>query len=595
MRIRFILLILFLNLFACYLYAAKKPTKKQMALWEQIESSAKQEDMQRMVSLCKSLVGCSEMYDSLACLSRALLAEYALTTNQMNDVYDGYVFFREYSKQKKHTENALYYRDKLWKYYKQLLENDLKANNYEGLWFSDAQGDKNEPFFAFKLNANTQGRADIIVWEGCQIYKELSKYSPSNSGQGISQSSLILENIDNVNMRFLAQWGDQRIRDPKNNTALTMKGMQNQVKVETDAALASAPVGHFEEKLAIQVGSSLLQLLFSIGADLFAVGKVKSYALALRFGDIKNGVIQAEIELDTQIAATNQATQKEKRKYKFNLYKWYPHDEITFISGNKFFDQFRLPKYTDKEMLNYYSKVYPLAYDGGNKNKREKSFNIKKFNEQMYLDFACERIFHRMYSDTISMYLPTRDEMKFFTNSNEGHSFLVGWDKKLRDQVRFRAERLWNGATAFYQLNGSQVNGLRSGYYTNGEHHVCKVYDGVKQGKYIIYDYDGNLLGYNFYADGKKEGMSRWRINGGWLEKQWNSDKIKGIPVIYYDNGDEYTGEVNDEKPNGKGTMKYANGKIVSGVWSDGSFGKHQSASRTERGTKISKKRKRRR
>lgn len=39
----------------------------------------------------------------------------------------------------------------------------------------------------------------------------------------------------------------------------------------------------------------------------------------------------------------------------------------------------------------------------------------KKFNEQMYIDFARERIFWRMYSDTTKNLVPSPEEMKYYS------------------------------------------------------------------------------------------------------------------------------------------------------------------------------------
>ncbi len=569
-----LVIVLALLLHPVFASAAKKPSKKQLALWEKIEKNAEQNNTAETVWLCKSLIGSAGRFDSLAVLSRSLLAEYYLTTEDLYSVYDSYVFFREYSKLPDHQERAEYYCNKLSEHYRHLLDKELQSENYEGIWFSDMQGEYNQPYIAFVLKVDALGEPNIKLWDGCQFYKEFSKFK-DNQGRSIDNSSPVLENTfnsDDGNHRYIAQWGDQRIKDSKDNSAMALQGLSNSLRTETARAVASAPSGHLGEVLAVQATSSLFSVLLEAGADLLSTSSVKSYSATLMLGDINAGEMSAGLLIDTETIITGLNPISSNREIKFNLYKWYPHEEVTFVSNTFYTMSYLIRNSPNKEETKYYGTTSPFSYRDGNKNGRKMVIiaRKKKFNEQMYIDFARERIFWQMNSDTTKNLVPPSEEMRYYSYS--GNTYLTGWDDKNNTEVNYKAEKKADGTISFYQLDGSKLNGLRSGYYSNGEHHVCKVYDGVKQGKYIIYNADGNLLGYNYYADGRKEGRSRWRVEDGWLEQQWNEDSIIGLPKIMYDNGDVYEGEIKEDKPDGKGTKKLATGEIQTGDWKEGNY-----------------------
>lgn len=569
-----IVLLIMLFFSSTFVYAAKKPSKKLLALWAQVEKNAEQNDIEGTIWYCKSLIGAAERFDSLACLSRSLLAEYYLTTEDLYNVYDSYVFFREYSKIPDHQESAEYYSNKLSEHYQQLLDNELQSENYEGIWFSDMQGDANQPYIAFMLKADAVGEPYIKIWEGCQFYKEFAKYK-DNQGRSVENSSPVLENTSNSDdgsHRYIAQWGDQRIKDSKDNSAMALQGLSNSLRTETARAVTSAPSGHLGEVLAVQATSSLFSAFLEVGADLLSTSSVKSYSATLMLGSIYAGEMPAGLLIDTETIITGQNPISSNRNIRFNLYKWYPHNELTFMSDSYSSMEELIHTFPNKVETKYYRNTSPFSYKSGNKNGRKMAIMTgkKKFNEQMYIDFARERIFWQMNSDTTRNLVPSPERMKYYSYS--GNTYLAGWDEKNNTEVNYKAEKKADGTVSFYQLDGTKLNGLRSGYYTNGEHHVCKVYDGIKQGKYIIYNTDGDLLGYNYYADGKKEGKSRWRVDDGWLEQQWSEDSIQALPKIIYDNGDIYEGEINESKPNGKGTMKLASGEVQTGDWQDGIY-----------------------
>jgi len=76
------------------------------------------------------------------------------------------------------------------------------------------------------------------------------------------------------------------------------------------------------------------------------------------------------------------------------------------------------------------------------------------------------------------------------------------------------------------------------------------------------------------WVHGKRQGKgTHWvkRSSGGKLRKlytgDWVDNRMHGLGIYYYDNGDKYEGEWNDSQRHGKGKLNYANGDVYEGEW----------------------------
>jgi len=61
------------------------------------------------------------------------------------------------------------------------------------------------------------------------------------------------------------------------------------------------------------------------------------------------------------------------------------------------------------------------------------------------------------------------------------------------------------------------------------------------------------------------------------------NNKVKSIGVLYYNTGERYEGEWEDNKKNGHGILYYANGDVYEAIWKNGNVNGKGKLYRTER------------
>lgn len=152
------------------------------------------------------------------------------------------------------------------------------------------------------------------------------------------------------------------------------------------------------------------------------------------------------------------------------------------------------------------------------------------------------------------------------------------------------------GGTSGYTYEGNWVDGKACGkgkYTFIWKNKICSVEEGEfkndelnGQGKDTHYNddgttiwgiYEGNFINGELNGQGKK---TRYNNDGKTIDYFYEGNFIDGEPNSYgkltvYRNGEVYSvyeGEWVDGKKNGQGTMTYADGRVESGTWKDGSF-----------------------
>lgn len=152
------------------------------------------------------------------------------------------------------------------------------------------------------------------------------------------------------------------------------------------------------------------------------------------------------------------------------------------------------------------------------------------------------------------------------------------------------------GGTSGYTYEGNWVDGKACGkgkYTFIWKNKICSVEEGEfkndelnGQGKDTHYNddgttiwgiYEGNFINGELNGQGKK---TRYNNDGKTIYYFYEGNFIDGEPNSYgkltvYRNGEVYSvyeGEWVDGKKNGQGTMTYADGRVESGTWKDGSF-----------------------
>jgi hypothetical protein len=109
-------------------------------------------------------------------------------------------------------------------------------------------------------------------------------------------------------------------------------------------------------------------VLLEAGADLLSTSSVKSYSATLMLGGINAGEMPAGLLIDTETIITGQSPISSNREIKFNLYKWYPHEEVTFVSNTYYDMSYIIRNSPNKEETKYYGMTSPFSYKGCSKN-----------------------------------------------------------------------------------------------------------------------------------------------------------------------------------------------------------------------------------
>ena len=549
--------------------ASRQPSKKQLKLWESISQCVDSNNIQGAIEGCYAMILESEPFDSLAFLSRSFLAEYYMTTQDMGDVYDSFVYFREYLKYYPDSYSAQDYKKRLKDYYWKLVEDDLSNETMNGLYISGRQADDGRPFVALFLEDSSYG-IQAILDPRCLLFKNLKKFQKASDFEGIYYPTSLLEDPSNHDMPYMAQWGGQKVKNPHLGTSAVLAGMAINLNEETSAALDAAPEGNLGGTLAVQTGSLLVQMGFAALANWLSKGSVTASSLSIKLGRTHGqGEVAGVIDLKVRKEFTNKPTEENEETIYITLFKVYPHDEIFFKNGLCYPTQgASLCAKKSKKWVNHFPAV---SYNDGNRfGLKRKS---KKLNDMMYVHLYEDRVFQPILKiaeiDSI-----VRDANIHTGITSSGNHMLYQLNehhKKGEPEKKWYLEQ--NGIDLFFgQYYSNNENDLLTYYYDGDSKQYIrqKRENGIFTGALERYDADCNMIEYIPYHEGMSNGVGLRRDSDALIYETWQDDKRISTDSIWYKNGDVFVGQIVENKPHGQGTMRFQNGNIYQGGFVQG-------------------------
>lgn len=581
---------------------AKAQSIKTSKLWDEVKQCVNNEDSEKARNLCKELIIKAELYDSLAILSRQLLAELYLIEENMNGIYEQYAFFKSYRQQSNDNNQYIKLENRLKQEYDRLLELDKTRPISEGIYVSTSQHTRtHQPSILIEIKkvGNTY-KARMLP--GCGIYKR-KRYIKAIA----EQQDILLNESDST---FNIFWGSTRVKNPDTETAHSVINSVQNFKADmySEQAVRNMSVG---ETVAITGATELAGALFLLLGKHIATGSKTAYSSLLKWTPRPGGHMEGTFSYRQEKMSTTDITPENNEKtIKLHLYKIYPHYEMFFYhpSAKGYIS------YEKIEDEKAFKKFHPaFLTTKGKKMLRNKP----RINAEAYKEFAWNFIFAQLRQDTVARFALPLEEMECYTNDSV--MYLGKYSKKKNGFIGFAAMLYPNSAIEFaQQVNnlqtekmesaiylddgsycyGNYMNGKMNGYclwkHPNGEN----MFEGILHNDQIVgicryYHEDGNIAYEGEMYEGKRHGQGTLNyaeggcytgtfnkgkfLNGLYtyqcadfkFSEDWKEGKSQGATIIYT-NGNTYHGEAKNHLPHGKGTMTYANGKKISGEWEKG-------------------------
>lgn len=581
---------------------AKAQSTKTSKLWDEVKQCVNNEDSEKARNLCKELIIKAEIYDSLAILSRQLLAELYLIEENMNGIYEQYAFFKSYRQQSNDNNQYIKLENRLKQEYDHLLELDKTRPISEGIYVSTSQHTRtHQPAILIEIKkvGNTY-KARMLP--GCGIYKS-KRYIKAIA----EQQDILLNESDST---FNIFWGSTRVKNPDTETAHSVINSVQNFKADmySEQAVRNMSVG---ETVAVTSVTELAGALFLLLGKHLATGSKTAYSTLLKWTPRPGGHLEGTFSYRQEKMSTTDITPENNEKtVKLHLYKIYPHYEMFFYhSSAKGYIS-----YEQIEDEKAFKKFHPAFLSTKGKKLLK---NKPRINAETYKEFAWNFIFAQLRQDTVARFALPLEEMECYTNDSV--MYLGKYSKKKPGFIGFAAMLHPNSAIEFaQQVNnlqtekmesaiylddgsyryGNYMNGKMNGYclwkHPNGE----KMFEGTLHNDQIVgickyYHENGNIAYEGEMYEGKRHGQGTLNyaeggcytgtfnkgkfLNGLYtyqcadfkFSEDWKEGKSQGATIIYT-NGDTYHGEAKNHLPHGKGTMTYANGKKISGEWEKG-------------------------
>lgn len=390
----------------------KKINKKTQKIWNNIELAFSKNEFNKGISLCHELLLRTGFNDSIAFQTRCLLAEYYLFNNQMNEIYECGVYFREYLKDHPNNEKALSLKERCYKQYNKLLEEEQSVPIPAGVYISDIFTENHLPYIAIEISYE-DGNPRVRLLPCCALSEQANIYSYTKAKSDMARfATVMVAEKDDGTQCFVCNWDNTKIR--KGNTYLgkSINKESYEFGKKSSGIIASSKAST-SDKVQASVMTGMVTGLFDFVADEISKKTVKSHAAILEMDTVRNGTMACTLEWMTRTSRDGEAPEEEAETINTNLHRLYPHDELIFCcTSNASVLTYRSVHNTDfnssnETSISGFSNEYineskfllkcafPSAYPNGNKNNRKIPKHIMsatKINNIFYKDFLRHKL-----------------------------------------------------------------------------------------------------------------------------------------------------------------------------------------------------------
>ncbi len=334
---------------------SKGLSKKDTKRWNSVVTHLENNETSSAIDECYDIIAHSEQFDSVAVLARSVLAAHYLSNPSMGDIYDGYVFFREYLKKNPGNAQASRLATELHDFYWKLVNDEMARSDSvtDGIYISDRANKKGMPYMALSIKDNGMS---VELDPRCELYAQMAKYDTKDdvNPNNIHEPATIKVNRDSMALShpFMAEWGTLKVDDP--NASLAENLAEGGAKIQSDllgVAKRAPSSGDWAVDMGVQAGMTLFAGLINLGlnkaAEEAARGTVTASGLVVNMGYFENGKMDvvAKTVLHREFN-DNKPDVDEMDSTAITLYKLYPHDEVCFDNGLTY----------DSRGLEHYSK-----------------------------------------------------------------------------------------------------------------------------------------------------------------------------------------------------------------------------------------------
>lgn len=568
----------YIRLFVCLILISNAHLRAQdeaSVLWKDITEARLNGEIDRQKELCEKLVSISDPYDSLAVISREILADIHMSHGNMHSIYESYAYFHRYNKDNPGNRDYETYEYMLKGAYDRMLEEDKALFLPEGIYFSDFHDAKYQPLLLLQIK-KVGGRYYAGILDGCQLMTD----AKNKKFGGLRHEEEIIQSLTSDSLQVY--WSGSRNREPMTELSHRLIDENRRAKAEAYGNISANSPTFKDAMLATLIVESVGGLIDMI-ANAMARGKVVSRSNNLQFVVTSEGTLSAEILIKVRTMMTDYPDPVEKSMtVKFNMHKIYPHDEIFFLDKayNKIITADNAGIELTGDAFKRFVSFHPSQFNPYimASYKVESPCSIKRVtklmepNGVMYKHYALKNYFSTLNEDPMARYLPDFTDMQE-TYNDDGRIAIGRWSRRYKGYDEFKAVYYSNSDEICYSqvvAENPAAPVARSCYFSDGSFSHGQFIGDVMNGMGYLVSAEGEVMEGQFYDGYFYSGICSRHFDDRVFRIMKTDGNWSSFPQIEYKNGDCYVGQYRNYLPNGQGIMMKANGEVVKGEWKDG-------------------------
>lgn len=540
-----------------------KGNDKFKKMWEQIELAASSDNQSEIFQKCIDLISAAPLDNEYSFRGRIMLCDYYLQKADMIGIYEQYAYLRAYQKQHKEAELCSEYMRDLRSAYDTLMMIDKRKEIQEGIYFSNAFNKSGIPILALEIKqvGNTY-RA--IIHPVCEFAKlmDMYKLNGTPSFKTNAQSDIL---FDGENNEYTAMWGSEKVHRANENAAKTWMEGGEQFRADMYGEMAKRDMS-IGETVGATIGTEIGGALFDAISSLFASQKVTARTLGIKWIKEESGILKVHLNFFLETQKSGSYPKRKDLQYNMRLYKMYPHYELLFRNSNGLYLSYR-----DEQQNKKLEKTNVAFFD---ENLKRYWYDSSKHNKQMYKHFAANSLFKPYLGEAQKkMNVPIVDDLRVNYDDNNSLFYLAGWNKKIKSNDYFAAVLYDNGRITIGEMVNGRYNGKFMEFDNDGSCNDLTMVNGYMNGRCILRHPDGQIYFDGNYSDGEKEGYGvETYLDGIAYKGMWKNGKKNGEGIVIYPDNRSFSGEFNNDIPwKGIGTLK-KDDCIYTGTLVDGFF-----------------------